>query len=210
MSVHTYHINTRSALLTLCVQVHLDNSIFDRRVGSITPSHYTTPLESISRRNNKRAVNNQKQQEEANTTKITLEIIYLDYPQTNSTNTTIDVVTPGTQGNIDQPCNVDQTNSLSQPTNIESPNSNNSYTHNDFIPIDQPSDPTQATNQAATETTQDTTSNQATPPHTTESSIVTVYATPPNSQPAANFGPKRGRLKINQFHPSNWNLKRGE
>ena len=98
------------ALLALCVQGYLDDSNFKIRVESKTPRRYATPLESISRCNNGRAVNNQPQQEEANITKITLEIIYLDYPQTNSTNTTIDLVTPGTQDNIDHPCNVGQTN----------------------------------------------------------------------------------------------------
>ena len=169
--MHTYHINAPSALFALCVQGHLDNSIFERRVGSITPRHYTTPLESISRCNNKRAVNNQPQQEEAISTKITLEIIYLDYPQTNSTNTTIDLVTPGTQGNIDQPCNVGQTNSLLQPRHNKQPSDTNAYHR-----------------------------------------IVNSH----RIQDAFKFahggvdGPKRGRLKRNQFHLLDWNLKRGE
>ena len=192
--MHTYHINATSALFALCVQGHLDNSIFERRVGSITPRRYTTPLESISRCNNKRAVNNQPQQEEAISTKITLEIIYLDYPQTNSINTTIDLVTPGTQGNIDQPCNVGQTNSLLQPIHNDSTNSNNSYTHNDFIRTDKTSDPTQATIQAAIEITQDTTSSQVAPPHTTEFSMVTVYATPAKSPTAESTDPKEEDL----------------
>ena len=195
MSVHTYHINATSALLALCVQGHLDDSNFERRVGSITPRRHTTPLESISRRNNKRAVKKQPQQEEANTTKITLEITYLNNPQKNSTNTTIGLVTPGTQGNIDQSCKVGQTNSLLQPIHNDSPNSNNSCTHNDFLRTDQPSDPTQAPIQAAVEITQDTISNQVTPTHSTELSIVTVYKTPSNSPTAEPAEPNEEDLR---------------
>ena len=153
---------------------------------------------------NIRAVNDQPQQVEANTTKITPEIMDLDSPQTNSASTITDQLTLGTQSNIDQRCNKGQTNSLLQPIHNESPNSNNSYTHNDFIATDQPSDPTQAPIQSAIEITQDTTSNQATPLHTTELSIVTKFAH------GRVGGPKRGRLKRNQFYPLDWNLKRGE
>ena len=140
-------------------------------------------------------MNDQPQQVEANTTKITPEIIYLDSPQINSTSTITDLLTPGTQSNIDQRCNVGQINSLLQPIHNESTNSNTSYTHNDFITTDQPSDPTHVPIQSPIEITQDTTSNQATPPHTTELSIVTVYATPANSPTAESTDPNEEDLR---------------
>ena len=74
------------------------------------------------------ALNNQSQQEDANTSHRKTEVIYLDSPQVKSTDTTIDLTTPGTQENTDQGGNDTQTDSPAQPKHTEKTNNNDAHT----------------------------------------------------------------------------------
>ena len=119
------------------------------------------------------AVNKQSHQEDANTSNRKPEVIYLDTPQIQSTETTIKLKTPGTQDDTDQGRNI-QTDSPVQPKHTEKTNNSNAHIQNNIITPHQPNEQIQAQIEATIEKTQDSTSNQTSPIHTRISSIVAV------------------------------------